>query len=181
MTFSIRLANADDAGTLAALAAATFALACPPASRPEDIADFIATRLSKDSFDGYLADPKAAIILVEANEPSAEQAALAYAMLFDKATQDPEVSAAVEHQDVVELSKFYSLLSSHGSGIGAVLMAACADWASSRGAGHMWLGVNQENARALKFYRKHGFEVAGEKHFTLGGRVEDDYVMVRTL
>ena len=42
MTHIIRRATADDAGRLAALAAVTFPLACPPDSRPEDIAAHLA-------------------------------------------------------------------------------------------------------------------------------------------
>jgi ribosomal protein S18 acetylase RimI-like enzyme len=37
--------------------------------------------------------------------------------------------------------------------------------------------VNEENARAIRFYEKHGFAKVGRKHFTVGGRVEDDWVL----
>jgi ribosomal protein S18 acetylase RimI-like enzyme len=45
----------------------------------------------------------------------------------------------------------------------------------------VWLGVNQENQRAQRFYAKHGFVVSGTKTFRLGEGVENDYVMVRPL
>ena len=44
------------------------------------------------------------------------------------------------------------------------------------GARSVWLGVNNENARANRFYEKHGFAIVGDKHFRLGDRMEDDYV-----
>ena len=43
----------------------------------------------------------------------------------------------------------------------------------------MWLGVNQENQRAQRFYAKSDFRVSGTKTFRLGDSVENDYVMVR--
>ena len=43
----------------------------------------------------------------------------------------------------------------------------------------MWLGVNQNNQRAQRFYAKHGFTVNGTKTFRLGTGIENDYVMVR--
>lgn len=52
MTHLIRQATADDAGRLAELAAVTFPLACPPESRPEDIAAHLANTLSETSFRG---------------------------------------------------------------------------------------------------------------------------------
>ena len=45
----------------------------------------------------------------------------------------------------------------------------------------LWLGVNQKNQRAQRFYAKQGLSVAGTKTFTVGAAVENDYVMVRPL
>jgi ribosomal protein S18 acetylase RimI-like enzyme len=45
----------------------------------------------------------------------------------------------------------------------------------------MWLGVNQLNQRAQRFYTKNGFTINGTKTFRLGAGVENDYVMVRPL
>ena len=45
----------------------------------------------------------------------------------------------------------------------------------------VWLGVNQENERAQKFYAKSGFEKVGTKRFLVGDRYEDDYVFEQPL
>ena len=42
----------------------------------------------------------------------------------------------------------------------------------------VWLGVNQKNQRAQRFYAKHGSSVNGTKTFRLGAGIENDYVMV---
>jgi ribosomal protein S18 acetylase RimI-like enzyme len=52
-------------------------------------------------------------------------------------------------------------------------------YAEASGARCIWLGVNQQNVRAQRFYAKHGFTVGGTKTFRVGRRVEDDFVMVR--
>ena len=36
---------------------------------------------------------------------------------------------------------------------------------------------NQENARAQRFYGRHGFAVVGAKRFRVGDRDESDFVM----
>ena len=57
MTVRIRPADHSDAAALAALAAVTFPLACPPTTTPESIADFISRNLTAERFAEYLADP----------------------------------------------------------------------------------------------------------------------------
>ena len=168
---SVRPAVANDAPLLHAIATATFALACPPGTTVEAIADFIATQLSEARFDQYLADPERDLLIVEANGQP-----VGYSMLIATPTSDPEVLAAVTALPAVELSKFYLLSGAHGTGAAAVLMRASIERAEWRGASVLWLGVNQHNARANRFYEKHGFENVGIKHFVVGGKREDDYV-----
>jgi ribosomal protein S18 acetylase RimI-like enzyme len=67
----------------------------------------------------------------------------------------------------------------HGSGVAAALMAAVLDHARAAGARSVWLGVNQRNERAQRFYAKQGFAVTGTKTFRLGAHLEADYVMAR--
>jgi ribosomal protein S18 acetylase RimI-like enzyme len=55
-------------------------------------------------------------------------------------------------------------------------MAATLDAARSRGASGIWLGVNQENGRANRFYEKNGFARVGTKRFLVGENYEDDFV-----
>jgi tRNA (guanine37-N1)-methyltransferase len=65
----------------------------------------------------------------------------------------------------------------HGVGVAAQLMSESLERARAHGAAGVWLGVNEENARAQRFYAKHGFERIGTKHFLVGDRLEDDYVL----
>ena len=81
----------------------------------------------------------------------------------------------------VELSKFYVLPEHHGGVVSAPLMAATLDAARERGVAAVWLGVNEENERANRFYDKHGFAIVGRKKFLVGTRYEDDYVPRATL
>ena len=60
-------------------------------------------------------------------------------------------------------------------------MEAAIEAARARGAAGVWLGVNQENERAQKFYVKSGFARVGTKRFLVGDRYEHDYVFERAL
>ena len=58
-------------------------------------------------------------------------------------------------------------------------MTAALQHAATLAAASVWLGVNQQNERAQRFYAKHGFAITGTKTFRLGADIEQDYVMVR--
>lgn len=172
----IRTATAADAATLAAIAAATFPLACPPHTSKESIQNFIATHLTERSFDGYLADPARQLLIGELDGvPSG------YTMLVFGEPTDPDVVASLTARPTVELSKCYVLEGAHGTGLAGELIAASVEAGRSRGSAGMWLGVNQENAKANRFYEKHGFARVGTKRFLVGARWEDDFVRERVL
>jgi GNAT superfamily N-acetyltransferase len=154
-----------DADELAALAARTFPLACPPTTAPENIASFIGTNLSAERFAEYLGDPQRAILTAQQ-----DGRIIGYAMLIRGVAGD-----------TAELSKMYVLPDYHGAGVSKALMertlAAAEDW----GVCSVWLGVNQGNQRAQRFYAKSGFNVNGTRTFQVGARIENDYIMVREL
>ncbi|MGV7423185.1 GNAT family N-acetyltransferase, partial [Mycobacterium kansasii] len=56
MPIQVSIATAADSAELATVAARTFPLACPPSSKPENVAAFIAANLSTSNFDEYLRD-----------------------------------------------------------------------------------------------------------------------------
>jgi ribosomal protein S18 acetylase RimI-like enzyme len=170
----IATAGPVDAVELAAIAARTFPLACPPSVALTDIASFIDANLSAASFAGYLADPQRLILTTNDDDRIT-----GYAMLINGVSDDPDIQRAVHIRPAVELSKMYVLPAHHGSGVAAALMDAALDAAAGRAAECVWLGVNQENQRAQRFYKKHGFTVSGNRSFRLGDHTESDYVMVR--
>jgi ribosomal protein S18 acetylase RimI-like enzyme len=102
-------------------------------------------------------------------------------MLIRGVPDDDDVQRAVALRPAVELSKMYVLPDSHGAGVSAALMTATLQHAADLAAKCVWLGVNQQNQRAQRFYTKHGFTINGTKTFRLGAGIENDYVMVRPL
>jgi ribosomal protein S18 acetylase RimI-like enzyme len=176
MPIDTRPAVPDDAEMLHELASRTFGLACPPGTTQDDIDTFVATNLSRERFQEYLADPRRTLLVA-----TADGVPVGYAMLVDGPIGDPDVRAVVDDTASVELSKFYVLESSHGSGAAAALMAATLEAAAAGGAKWCWLGVNQRNVRAARFYEKHGFAVVGTKRFLVGNDWHDDHVRLRPL
>ncbi|GAA1603817.1 GNAT family N-acetyltransferase [Actinoplanes couchii] len=176
MTITTRISAAGDEPVLHDLAARTFGLACPPGTAQADIDEFIATHLSVERFACYLTDP-GRILLTVADGPEP----VGYAMLVRGPIADPDVAAVVDAATSIELSKFYLAAERHGSGAAGALMTATLAAASGTGAATCWLGVNQQNARAARFYGRHGFEVVGVKRFLVGSEWHDDHIRQRAL
>lgn len=168
----VRTAQSDDLTELAAVAATTFPLACPPSVTADNVAAFIAANLSAERFADYLADPNRLVLVA-----TGKTRILGYAMLIHGVPDDPDVQRAVPLRPAIEVSKMYTLPDVHGTGVSAALMAESLQRGAD--AACVWLGVNQENLRAQRFYAKSGFRVNGTKTFRLGDSVEHDYVMVR--
>ena len=181
MTVIVRSATSKDAALLHALAAQTFGLACPPGTSQGDVDDFVARHLSRERFADYLADPARVLQIVEVDGVAAGYTMLIFSVPIDAEPSDPDVAAAVASRPTAELSKVYVLAGQHGRGVAASLIAAAVDVARDRGVASVWLGVNQRNDRANRFYEKSGFAVVGTKKFLVGGRWEDDFVRERLL
>jgi ribosomal protein S18 acetylase RimI-like enzyme len=168
---TIRRADDRDAAALADVAAATFALACPPDMPADSISLFIAEHLTAARFEEYVVDPSRVVMVAEDGYE-----AVGYALLVHGEPYDADVRAAVQRRPTTELSKIYVLPTAHGGGVARDLLAACVDAAREIGAAGMWLGTNQHNERAQRFYLKSGFERVGTKKFWVGDHWEDDYV-----
>lgn len=169
------------AAGIAEVAAVTFPLACPPHASPADIDDFIATNLGESNFRAHIADPRADVLVAR---DGVGGPILGYALVMHTEPTHPDVCAVVTERPVSEVSKMY-VLRDHHSRLGAtpshLLMGAALERARSYGSILMWLGVNQLNARAQRFYTKMGFTRAGVKTFTLGETIEHDYVFTQRL
>jgi ribosomal protein S18 acetylase RimI-like enzyme len=167
-SLTVRIATADsvDIAELAAVAARTFPLACPASVTRANIASFVGANLSEVRFAEYLSDSQRLILTAYHDDRI-----IGYAMLVRGVGDDSRV----------ELSKIYVLPDHHGSGISTAMMNAALDAAAEWGASCVWLGVNQKNKRAQRFYEKCGFTVNGVRTFQLGAGTENDYVMVRQL
>ena len=141
-----------------------FPLACPPSVAPKDVTAFIAAHLSEERFTEYLADPSHHVLVARSGGRI-----VGYAMVIGGQDYEP-----------VELSKMYVLPEFHGGPAGE-LMSHAVDWATSRGAPAIRLGVNRNNERAQRFYRKCGFEVTGTRSFQVGESLQTDFIMERPL
>ncbi len=89
-------------------------------------------------------------------------------------------SARLADPQRVRLEQLYVVPRKWGTGVADLLFAAVLGHARAVGATTVDLTVNRNNARALAYYRRNGFELSGEVVADIGGGyVMDDYVLAR--
>jgi len=88
-----------------------------------------------------------------------------------------EAPTGVPGCPAIELKRFYIAKAWHGAGLARALMSAVADRSLEDGMEGLWLGVWEHNLRAIRFYRKCGFNVVGELPYILGTDLQRDFVM----
>ena len=77
----------------------------------------------------------------------------------------------------IEIERIYVLKDYHGNSIGQLLYHQAIKIARQKNVNYVWLGVWEENPRAIKFYKKNGF-VEFDKHvFKLGNDEQTDIMM----
>jgi diamine N-acetyltransferase len=81
----------------------------------------------------------------------------------------------------MELQQIYVLAPWHGKGIAENLMHWALETARVGGAPEIYLTVFDHNARAKRFYMRHGFAEVGHCTFQLGDRIDDDRVWRKIL
>lgn len=93
---------------------------------------------------------------------------------FDKKSHVGEIIAP-------ELNKLYILEWFCGRGIGEKLLAMAEATAREKGQTQMWLWVLESNARAIGFYKKHGYREIGKASFQMETNRYENKVMLKNL
>lgn len=86
-----------------------------------------------------------------------------------------------EDPNSIEIERIYVLQKYHGKQVGALLYEQALAIAKARKSPYIWLGVWEENPRAIRFYEKNGFVEFGEHIFQLGDDAQRDVLMKKIL
>ena len=83
----------------------------------------------------------------------------------------------LKEDKAIEIERIYVLKEFYGKSVGQMLYNKAIEIANVKNADYVWLGVWQENLRAINFYKKNGF-IAFDKHiFKLGDDKQTDIMM----
>lgn len=77
----------------------------------------------------------------------------------------------------IEIERIYVLNAFQGKSVGQALFGKAIEIARQKGADYVWLGVWEENLKAINFYQKNGFVVFDKHLFKLGDDEQTDLMM----
>ena len=142
-----------------------------PMNSPGNMEAYMSQNFTTQNFSAQMADPRVLFLVAEIGAAPA-----AFAKLYNGDAPD-----CVGGPAPVEIERFYVDRQFHGKGVAQTLMQACFDCARQSGHGTIYLGVWENNHRAIAFYRKCGFEVVGSHIFQMGDEAQNDLLMERSL
>jgi ribosomal protein S18 acetylase RimI-like enzyme len=133
----------------------------------EDMQLYLAEAFVPEKIKADLENPANTFILAYTNNEL-----IGYAKLRTDRT-NPQLN----NEPAIEMERIYVKHQCHGKKAGKALMDKSIAIARQEKYKWMWLGVNQENFKAIDFYKKYGFEIVGTKTFKLGNVIDEDYLM----
>ncbi len=87
----------------------------------------------------------------------------------------------LKEENALEIERIYVLKEFHGKNVGQVLYEKAMQIAKQASASYVWLGVWEENPRAINFYKKNGFLEFDKHIFKLGNDEQTDIMMKLSL
>lgn len=171
MNINIRQATVNDAAQLLHIATTTFTEAFAAQNTEEDLRDYLQKHLYLEKIREELEHPGATFFLAFDGEDL-----IGYTKLNSGAAQTEP-----QGDDALEIERIYILAAYYGKDVGRQLLDTGFRYARDKGYKKIWLGVWEENQRALAFYKKEGFEAFGEHVFMLGASKQTDMLMQRML
>lgn len=84
-------------------------------------------------------------------------------------------------ENALEIERIYVLNAFHGKGLGKALFQYSIGAAKARALDWLWLGVWEENMKAIDFYHRQGLTAFSTHAFHLGKDRQTDILMKRAL
>ena len=163
----IRKINIDDLETLRNLSIQTFKETFEEVNTEEDMQKYLDENLSIEKLKTELENVNSEFYFAENNGEI-----LGYLKLNFKDAQTEKVE-----ENHFEIERIYVLKAFLGQKIGQILFDKAIEIGREKNLEYVWLGVWEENHRAIKFYEKNGFEIFGKHDFVLGEDVQTDLLM----
>ena len=163
----IRKLNSSDSENLRKISIQTFKETFEEVNTEEDMQKYLDENLSIEKLKTELENVNSEFYFAENNDEI-----LGYLKLNFKDAQTEKLE-----ENHFEIERIYVLKAFLGQKIGQILFDKAIEIGREKNLEYVWLGVWEENHRAIKFYEKNGFEIFGKHDFVLGEDVQTDLLM----
>jgi ribosomal protein S18 acetylase RimI-like enzyme len=163
----IKKASISDLQVLQIVSIQTFAETFAEVNTPENIENYNRESFNLEQLTSELTNPNSTFFIAYSDsEP------IGYLKINSGNAQTEILNDAS-----LEIHRIYVLQAFHGKKVGQLLLYKVIEIAQKTSADYIWLGVWEENHRALQFYTKNGFITFDTHIFILGDEKQTDLLM----
>lgn len=166
-TIEIRKATVSDLETIQNISSQTFKETFAAVNTPENISNYVKESFNSEQLKTELNNANSQFYVAYSNAE-----AVGYLKINFGDAQTESIN-----ENALEVQRIYVLQNFHGKNIGQLLLDEVKKIAKSSGVDSVWLGVWEENYRALRFYTKNGFVVFDKHVFIMGNDEQTDLLM----
>lgn len=170
-SITIRTASLEDAQAIVSLGIRTFRDTFDDVNTPENMMRYLNQTFTVKKISEEIREPGSLFLLAERGEEI-----IGYARV-----RNSQTPVELKHFKSLEIERLYADKRFLGKRVGYLLMSQCIQFAEDNGYEVVWLGVWENNERAIAFYRKWQFERFGEHTFMLGDDAQIDWLMKKHL
>lgn len=167
MNVKIRKINILDLPQLQEIGISTFSETFTEHNTKEDLEKYLKESFAADKLSAELNNQYSSFYFAELNEEIIGYLKINFG----------DAQTELKDNKSVEIERIYVLQAYHGKKIGQLLYNKAIEIAKEHQAHYVWLGVWEENHRALQFYKKNGFVQFDTHIFKLGNDEQTDIMM----
>ena len=167
MEIHVKKISIKDLAQLQKIGISTFSETFAEHNTKEDLEKYLKESFAADKLIGELENPDAAFYFAELDDTVIGYLKINFG----------DAQTELKDNKSVEIERIYVLQAYHGKKIGQLLFNKAIEIAKEHQAHYVWLGVWEENHRALQFYKKNGFVQFDTHIFKLGNDEQTDIMM----
>ena len=165
--FTIRAITLNDLKALQSISKQTFTETFASSNTKENMDKYLEEALSLEKLTEELNNPNSLFYFIEDNNTP-----IGYLKLNMGASQ-----TELNDNSALEIERIYVTQAYQGKKVGQQLYEKAIQVAKEKGVEYIWLGVWEENHKAIQFYTKNGFTAFDKHIFTLGDEEQTDIMM----
>lgn len=165
--FTIRAITLNDLKALQSISKQTFTETFASSNSKENMEKYLDEALSLEKLTEELNNPNSLFYFIEDNNTP-----IGYLKLNMGASQ-----TELNDNSALEIERIYVTQAYQGKKVGQQLYEKAIQVAKEKGVEYIWLGVWEENHKAIQFYTKNGFTAFDKHIFTLGDEEQTDIMM----
>ena len=165
--FTIRAINLKDLQALQSISKQTFTETFASSNSKENMDKYLNEALSLEKLTEELNNPNSLFYFIEDNHTP-----IGYLKLNMGASQ-----TEINDNTALEIERIYVTQAYQGKKVGQQLYEKAIQVAKEKEVEYIWLGVWEENHKAIQFYTKNGFTAFDKHIFTLGDEEQTDIMM----